>query len=367
MNRKEKIIIIDDEEVVLDSCTQILHGHNYDVSTAPDGMQGLTLVENIKPDLVFIDLKMPGIPGLEVLEQIHNQDSTIVTIVITGYATVDSAVEAMKNGAYDFLPKPFTPDEFRLITKRGLERRKLVVEAITLRREKEMLQENFAAIVSHELKSPLGAIQQNLYTLSGEIADKLTENQNTKLERMKIRIDDLIKLINSWLRVYSVDISKIKENFTANSVPALISKAIENVEPHAVRKDVRLIIGENKQLPLIECDETSLVEALVNIIGNAVKYSYAGSEVTINSIEKDGMIEILITDKGVGISEEELPYVLSDFYRGSSNKSDESSHGIGLTISRKIVEAHNGTILVTSKPSIGTTFCIRIPVMKGDG
>src|SRR4030066_2477796 len=300
MHYKEKIIIIDDEEVVLDSCTQILQGRNYDVSTAPDGLQGLKLVEEIKPDLVFIDLKMPGMPGLEVLEQIHNQDSTIVTVVITGYATVDSAVEAMKRGAYDFLPKPFTPDEFRLITKRGIERRKLMLEAIALRREKEMLRENFAAIVSHELKSPLGAIQQNLFALTSELAGKLTESQNAKFERMKIRIDDLLKLINSWLRVYSVDINKIKDNFSAIAVPALISKALEIVEPHAVRKDIHLISGMNEQLSRVEGDETSLVEALVNIIGNAVKYSYAGSQVEINSTEEDGMVEIAVSDSGVG-------------------------------------------------------------------
>lgn len=364
MNPKEKIIIIDDEEVVLDSCTQILQGFNYDISTAPNGSQGLKLVDEIKPDLVFIDLKMPGIPGMDVLEQIHNQDNTIVTIVITGYATVDSAVEAMKKGAYDFLPKPFTPDEFRLISKRGLERRKLVVETINLRREKELLRENFAAIVSHELKSPLSAIQQNLFALSSELAEKLSESQNARLERMKIRIDDLIKLINSWLRVYSVDISKVKESFSAIPVPTLITKAIESVEPHAIRKDIRLITRIDEQLPPIEGDETSLVEALVNIIGNAVKYSYPESQVTIDGIEKDGMIEIAVTDKGVGIPEDELANVLSDFYRGKSNGVDESSHGIGLTISRKIIEAHNGAIIVTSKPTSGTTFIIRIPILK---
>src|SRR4030043_1740821 len=306
MNYKDKIIIIDDEEVILDSCTQILQGRNYYVSTAPDGMQGLKLVEEIKPDLVFIDLKMPGMPGLEVLKHIHDQDNTIVTIVITGYATVDSAVEAMKKGAYDFLPKPFTPDEFRLITKRGLERRKLMLETIALRKEKEILRENFAAIVSHELKSPLGAIQQNLFAMTSELAGKLTESQNAKFERMKVRMDDLLKLINSWLRVYSVDISKIKDNFSAIAVPTLISKAIEIVEPHAVRKDIHLIFGMNEQLSRVEGDETSLVEALVNIIGNAVKYSYAGSQVAINCTEKDGMIEIAISDTGVGIAQEEL-------------------------------------------------------------
>lgn len=364
MNNNAKIIIIDDEEVVLDSCIQILEGRNYDLFTASDGLQGLKLVEEIKPDLVFVDLKMPGIPGLEVLENILAKDNTIVTVVITGYATVDSAVEAMKKGAYDFLPKPFTPDEFRLITIRSIERRKLMIEAITLRREKELLRENFAAIVSHELKSPLGAIQQNLFALSGELAGELSESQNARFERMKVRIDDLIKLINSWLRVYSVDISKIKENFTVIAVPTLITKALESVEPHAVRKDIRLITSIDEGICPIEGDETSLVEALVNIIGNAVKYSFTGRQVSVTATEKDGMIEFSITDTGVGIPEEELPNVFSDFYRGSSGKSEESSHGIGLTISRKIIEAHNGTILVTSQPSIGTTFTIRMPVKK---
>jgi len=102
----QKILIIDDEEVVLDSCTEILQGSDYEITTATDGGRGLKLVQEFRPDLVFVDLKMPGISGFEVLEKIREHDSTVVTIVITGYATVSSAVEAMKKGAYDFLPKP---------------------------------------------------------------------------------------------------------------------------------------------------------------------------------------------------------------------------------------------------------------------
>src|SRR4030042_111442 len=224
MKNQPKIVIIDDEEVVLDSCTLILEGGDYSVTTASNGALGLKLVEENQPDLVFVDLKMPGIPGIEVLEKITESNPTIVSIVITGYATVTSAVEAMKKGAYDFLPKPFTPDEFRLITKRGLERRKLMLENIALRKEKEMLRDNFAAIVSHELKSPLGAIQQNIFALSSELSGGINASQHARFERMKIRIDDLIKLINAWLRVYSVDISKINESFTSIAIPALISK-----------------------------------------------------------------------------------------------------------------------------------------------
>lgn len=361
MENQPKIIIIDDEEVVLDSCTMILRGGNYSVITASDGTSGLKLVEEIQPDLVFIDLKMPGIQGIEVLERITQTNPTIVSIVITGYATVTSAVEAMKKGAYDFLPKPFTPDEFRLITKRGLERRKLMLETIALRREKELLRENFAAIVSHELKSPLGAIQQNLYALTSELEGTLSENQIGKVERMKSRIDDLLKLINSWLRVYSVDISKIKDSFAPISVSTLLTKALESVEPHATRKDVSIIKQVENEAMTLDVDEVSMVEALVNIIGNAVKYSQTNGEVMIQVTEQADWVEISITDYGIGIQAEELPFVLSDFFKGKAAQNGESSHGIGLTVSKRIIEAHDGTITVKSKPSEGTTFTISLP------
>lgn len=361
MDNQPKIVIIDDEEVVLDSCTQILEGSDYEITVAQEGELGLDYVRQLHPDLVFIDLKMPGLSGMQVLENINEMDSTIVSVVITGFATVNSAVEAMKKGAYDFLPKPFTPDEFRLITRRGLERRKLMLETIALRREKESLRENFSAIVSHELKSPLSAIQQNLYVLDRELGNCLNETQKARLERMKQRVDDLIKLIASWLRVLSVDISKIRENFTPLQVPPLIAKAVESVEPLANRKDIKIITAIDKTLNPFEGEEISFVEALVNIIDNAVKYSYVGGKVSIHAQEKGGNIQIAISDSGVGISKEELPYLFNDFYRGKSGQTAESSHGLGLTISRRIIESHNGTISVESEPGKGTIFTICVP------
>ncbi|MFH2104207.1 MAG: hybrid sensor histidine kinase/response regulator [Chloroflexota bacterium] len=361
MNTKPKILIIDDEEVVLDSCTQILAGTSYQISTASDGTLGLKLVEEFAPDLVFVDLKMPGIQGIEVIGKIMELDPTIVTVVITGFATVSSAVEAMKNGAYDFLPKPFTPDEFRLITLRGLERRKLTLETISLRREKEMLRENFAAIVSHELKSPLGAIKQNLFLLTGDSVSNLTDEQKNRLDRMTIRIDDLIKLINSWLRVLSVDIGKIKESFAPLSVQPLIVKAIETIESHAVRKDISIDTSVEESVPKFLGEEISFVEALVNILANAVKYTHAGGKVQVNAREANNLIEITISDTGIGISAEELPFIFEDFYRGRSIQTAEGSHGIGLTISKRIIQAHDGTISVESEPGQGTTFKIGLP------
>lgn len=356
-----KILIIDDEEIVIDSCTDILEGSNFHIATALNGSLGLEIMQEFQPDLIFVDLKMPGLSGLEVLEKIHEYDPTIVTIVITGYATVSSAVEAMKQGAYDFLPKPFTPDELRLIAQRGIEKRKLVIETIALRREKELLRENFAAIVSHELKSPLGAVIQNLYSLENELSSQLTEDQKRRLSRMKVRIDDLLELIRTWLRVFSTDIEAIKENFQLISIATIVDKTIESVEPHAMRKNIEIKKNVKDPLPQINGEEGTLTEALINISTNAIKYSHMGSKISIKADEIDEWVIVSIQDSGIGISDEDLPYIFDDFYSGKSNQVSESGCGVGLAISKKIIDTHEGSISVVSKIGEGSTFEIRLP------
>jgi two-component system sensor histidine kinase/response regulator len=361
---KRKILIIDDEEIVLDSCKAILADTDYEVATANDGNAGVKVVKEYEPDLVFVDLKMPGISGFDVLRQIQDIDSTIVAIVITGYATVSSAVDAMKNGAYDFLPKPFTPEEFRLITKRGMEKRALVLETIALRRERELLRENFAAIVSHELKSPLGAIQQNMFLMLKELSPRLTEEQNQRLQKMMTRIDDLVKLIHSWLRDISVDINRIKENFKPVVITSPISKAIESNVPHAKRKDIEIVASVAEPAAVVQGDEGTLTEAFVNVIGNAVKYSHVGGKVSVTAEKKDGSVVISISDTGIGMAEEDLPYIFDGLYRAKSARSTHSGTGLGLAISRRIIQAHEGTITVQSKLAKGTTFVIQLPTVE---
>jgi signal transduction histidine kinase len=309
------------------------------------------------------DLKMPGISGFEVIEKVHDFDPTIVTIVITGYATVSSAVEAMKNGAYDFLAKPFTPDEFRLITQRGLDKRRLMLETIALKQEKEMLREQFAAIVSHELKAPLGAVQQNLFLLIDELSGQINEDQKKRFERMKININDLINLIHTWLRVLSVDVTKIKESFKPTYVNSIISKAVESVQPHAIRKDIELRSSPEAFLGLVNGDEGTLVEVVINILGNAIKYSRTGGQVSIHSGISGDEVLISVTDNGIGISREDLPYIFNDFYRKSDQVGEQSS-GLGLAIARRIIDVHQGSISVESELGKGSTFVIHLPSLK---
>ncbi len=364
MESKSKILIIDDEEVVLDSCAQILKGSSYQLATSNDGMRGVALIQEYQPDLIFVDLKMPGISGFEVLEKVYEIDPTIVTVVITGFATVSSAVEAMKRGAYDFLPKPFTPDEFRLIVRRGIERRKLVLETISLRREKELLREQFASIISHELKSPLSAVLQNFYVLEFELEKVLSTEQKDKFGRIKIRIDELLKMINSWLRVISVDINKLKDSFTLIPVSKPIANALESVATLAARKNIEIISSVSEDLPPVLGDSVSLSEVFVNIINNSIKYSPDGTKVVIKSDVQGDHIAISIHDSGIGIAEQDLPHIFDGFYRGKSGQEAASGHGIGLAVARQIVDGHNGSIAVESVIGKGTTFTISLPLQK---
>src|SRR4030067_2077409 len=132
------ILVIDDEQIMREGCSRILSKDGWAVITAENGKQGLdeiqTRLEDI--DVILLDLMMPGMSGMEVLDQVRGINPTLLVIVITGYATVESAVEAMKKGAYDFIPKPFTPDQLRIVVRRALERRRLQKEAEFLRRER---------------------------------------------------------------------------------------------------------------------------------------------------------------------------------------------------------------------------------------
>lgn len=137
-SKAKRILVVDDEPIIRIGCERILEESGYHVELAENGLVGLEKVKAGSFDLAVIDLIMPEMGGLALLEEIQKIDDKLICIVITGYATIETAVDAVKKGAYDYLPKPFTPDEFRAKIARGLERRRLLLESEQLRRERDM-------------------------------------------------------------------------------------------------------------------------------------------------------------------------------------------------------------------------------------
>src|SRR5512137_1301614 len=189
-NRKPLILIIDDEESLRDGCRQALEKSGYTVLAAGEGVEGIKIARERKPDIAFIDLKMPGISGMEIIEILSSDIPDIVLIMITGYASIVSAVEAIQKGAYDYLPKPFNPDQLRAVTRRGIEHRTLRIETRRLREEKERMEKSFITFVSHEMRSPLVVIRQYFEALKAVAGNRFDRDMAEIIERCDARIRD---------------------------------------------------------------------------------------------------------------------------------------------------------------------------------
>ncbi|MDZ7290248.1 MAG: hybrid sensor histidine kinase/response regulator [candidate division KSB1 bacterium] len=356
------VLVIDDEEAMRDSCRQILAKEGYVTDDAENGLVGLRKIEELKPDLVIIDLKMPGLNGLEVLDKIQGIDTSIIPIVITGYATVESAVDAMKRGAYDFLPKPFTPEELRIIIRRGLEKRKLLREAESLRREKQLMEENFITMVSHQLRSPLVAVLQYFETILAGAAGEIPEKPKGMIARAGNRLQGLLQLINDWLDMARISSGQIVEKLRPVSLRKILKKLMDDLQPLVQSYDVSLEFGPCSENDFVQGDEETLEQVFSNLITNAIKYNKPKGRVIIAIEENENFIAAKVQDTGIGIASEHLPFIFDQFYRVRKSADHTiKGTGLGLTIAKKIVEAHGGSVQVSSQVGQGSIFTVLLP------
>jgi len=356
------VLVIDDEESMRDSCRQALAREGYQVETAVDAESGLRKVRELSPDVVLVDLKMPRMNGMQLLQEINALDPTIVAVVITGYATVESAVEAMKCGAYDFLPKPFTPEELRIVTRRGLERRKLTTQMAALRRENERMKENFLTVVSHELRSPLVAVEQYLEVMLNEMAGEITLKQREVLDHSRKRIEWLLTLVNEWLSMSRIQRGKIVERLETVGVRQLLEESVALVRPQAeeMQVDVRIEVPEG--ISSIEGDRDALSHVFMNLVSNAVKYNHEEGTVWVRASDEGDCVAVEVTDTGVGIPEGSLPFIFDEFFRVKPGEGRRvTGTGLGLTIVKRIVEAHRGHVKAASTVGKGSTFTVFLP------
>jgi two-component system sensor histidine kinase/response regulator len=357
---QSKLLIIDDEKAICEACSTVLTQEAYVVQTSCDGETGLKEVDVFKPDVVFVDLKMPGIGGIEVIQVIKEKDPHIVPVVITGYASIDSAVESMKAGAYDFLPKPFTPEQLRIIAKRALEKRRIILEAERLRQEKEKMRQGFISMVSHELRTPLVAVTQYLEVLANEFAGSVTGEQGKIINRMKVRISELLRMIDRWLKLARLEDLKLKEDFRDFGIMSIIQEAIDLVKTIADEKEVRIECNAISASAMINGDRDLIKEVFINLIGNGVKYNRAGGSVSVSMHEQDRYWVIDVGDTGVGIPDNEVPRVVEEFYR-VRREGLAVGTGIGLAIVKKILDIHEGKLEIASKLDQGSTFSVYLP------
>ena len=355
-----KILIIDDEEAICDSCSQVLTQDNYQVQVSNDGKSGLQKIDDFRPDIVFVDLVMPGMRGMDIIPRIREKDPYIMPIVITGYATVESAVESMKSGAYDFLPKPFTPQQLRIITRRALDRRNAALEAERLRQEKEKMRQNFIAMVSHELRTPLVAVMQYIEVLRNGHAGIISGDQRKIIERMNTRLAELLQMIDHWLKLSRIEEIDVQGEFVEVDLPVLIKTVINESKDMATANKITIeFIGEDTRAKA-DGHPDMLKEVFSNLVTNGIKYNKEGGRVTVTLREQNGFWIIDVSDTGIGISESDIPRVGSEFFRVKRDGTAAGT-GIGIAIVRKILDIHEGKLNIESVLNQGSKFSVLLP------
>jgi two-component system, sensor histidine kinase and response regulator len=357
-----RVVVIDDDDVMLLSCRRILEKDGYVVETFTSGFDGVRRIREAPPQLLLVDLKMPEIDGFQVIERVRQIDPDIVITVITGYATISTAVDAMKSGAYDFLPKPFTPDELRLIANRGHERWRLAAESARLRREKEETERRFVTFVSHQLKSPVVAAKQYLDVLLFTSGEDIGPRARDWLWRARLRLEEMLALIHDWLELARLDRGTLSDPGVASDLGAVVRQVLDGSAATAQSAGIALVNEAAPDTGLVRGDATSLATVVSNLVSNAIKYNRVGGRVTVRTRRNDEVVGLEVSDTGIGIPDDALTDLFKDFYRVRNDQTrDIPGTGLGLAICRRIVSALGGSIDVSTRAGEGTTFTVRLP------
>jgi signal transduction histidine kinase len=360
----EPIIVIDDDETMRRACQAALRRAGYQVETFSDGPSGLKRIEEVHPPVLIVDLKMPGMGGMEVIAQLQRMDLDTVIVVITGFATVGTAVQAMKAGAYDFIPKPFTAEELRAIIARAVERHRLSAEAKRLRAEKEHQARKFVTFVSHQLQSPLGAVRQYLDVLLHQTGADMPAKQREWIDRSRQKIGLMLKIIADWLTLSKVEGGQLATERKVLHWQDLVPKTLDGFTTRAQEQQITVRNQLPEDLPAIVGDEAALQMLLSNLVSNAINYNRVGGHVTITGeyAPADRTVTLSVMDSGIGIAADQQPHVFEEFYRvkdGSTAGVDGT--GMGLPICRRIAEELGGRITLSSTLGQGSTFRVVLP------
>ncbi len=374
---KLKVLIVDDESGICSGISRILSNYSvefpfleeeftFETRETGTGEEAIEIIESQGADIVLLDNKLPGIYGIDVLEYINKRQIDCNVMMITSYASLDLAIKATNNGAYNFVPKPFTPQELKTsmesITK-NLYLRRMTKK---LNNEDKQIRNQFLTVLSHELKLPLGAIEGYLRImkerLAGDNIDAYDEMINRSLERMK----GIRSLITDLLDLTKIESDKKNKVFKKIDIKDIALNSSEMMSPMAVQKNVKVIIDSVPEEIFFNANSETIEIIFNNLISNAIKYNKDNGEVRCIITEYPEMIKITVSDSGIGMTEDDISRLFQEFVRIKNEKTRKiAGSGLGLSITRNIVEnIYHGIISVTSIPDQGTTFTIELPKMS---
>lgn len=315
-------------------------------------------------DILLLDHKLPGMTGLEVLERIAGKYDNLVTVMITAYASLETAVAAIKKGAYDFLAKPFTPLELKGTVRKAAESLILARQARQLAAEKRQVRFQFTSVLAHELKAPLAAIEGYLHIVKDRSAGEDSAVYDHMMERGLVRLEGMRKLISDLLDLTRIESGQKRRELAEMDLRDAAKAGIETVGPEAMRRGISIEFSADG-LTKVNADRGEMDIIFNNLLSNAVKYNRDGGKVTIGLSQSDGMVSVAVSDTGIGLTAEEAGRLFNDFVRIKNERTRNIlGSGLGLSIVKKLATLYGGGVTVKSEPGVGSTFTV---TLRADG
>ncbi|HOK10551.1 MAG TPA: ATP-binding protein [Candidatus Hydrogenedens sp.] len=366
------VLVVDDEPGIRIGVARVLQNFSieltevdckvsFTVDTVNSAEEAIEKIKTKPPHILLLDNKLPGMSGLEALEKIVAMKLLeTYTVIITAYASIETAVKATKHGAYDFLPKPFTPTDLKSTIHKVVKQLIIERKARELEEEKKRMRFEFISLLAHELKAPLNAVDGYLRILKDMNMNDNPQLCQDLLERCLIRNDYMRKMINDLLDLTRIESGQKKRDITEVNLNELAKLAIETSLVEAQKRNITITLHAEEPV-IIRADRDEMIIILNNLISNAVKYNKDNGKVDIYLQKEHNKIIIKVSDTGIGMTPEECAKLFQDFVR-IRNKKTESilGSGLGLSTVKKLAQIYGGDVSVHSVPDEGSTFTVEL-------
>ena len=373
-----QILVIDDEMGPRESLRMLLKP-NYTVYTADSVEKGLQLLVEKHPDTIVMDIRMPGMTGIEGLRKIRQIDPHLSVIMLTGFGALETAKEALRLGANDYISKPFDAREMREVISRNVERTRShrtsetaagEIKELNNRLLQELAQKERLASLGqasaefvHDIGNPLTIVWGYVQLLAKKLEDSEKNGDapkppgsNKELEIIEQNVRLCRDLLTMWQSYGSGEAAPHK----LISISEIVREVLGSVEAMAAETPAKLESKITEDPCRLMGEAVQVTRAIQNVIINAIQASGDNhGSVTVECIRKDFYVDVVVSDTGHGITSEQIAKIFDPYF---TTKQGKSGTGLGLYITKKVIEDHGGSIKVDSAPEAGTTFTIRLPL-----
>ena len=383
MNKPVRILVVDDELGIREGCRRALVPHGFEVEVAENAPLGLRKLRERQFDVLLLDVMMPGMSGLEMLQQVQQLAPDLIVIIITGYATVELSVQAIHEGAHNFIAKPFTSELLLQVINRELERRDLRREAQRaqaleeetreLARAKaeleklDAIESRFMLTMVRILRAPVAVLQNSVQLIRKGYVPP--EEQPALLEQADLRAGELLTTLDDLLLLAYLKEGLGLTKVATVSVADVLAVVLATLKGQADQQGVTMTV-ETIDQPHVSANPDYIKALWMHLLGNAIRYTPAEGRVTVSlrTDQERGQVIGAVSDTGIGVAADDIPRIFEEFFRTEEAKAIQvTGTGLGLPIVQEVVRIYGGTIEVESVVDQGSTFRFTLPLANRGG